>query len=104
MKYERNDSHYGFRFKRYRDVCLLCFYGGFLLLYICCYGYPIWKKIQEVKEFSALLADYSNENINYNYEACGTDGEGGGFASVGQGAVVTECGVGDKMIHSSLYK
>lgn len=46
-------------------VCF-AFMAVFLLLYICCYGYPIWKKIQEVKEFSALLADYSNENINYN--------------------------------------
>ena len=84
-------------------VCF-AFMAVFLLLYICCYGYPIWKKIQEVKEFSALLADYSNENINYNYEACGTDGEGRGCAAVGPGAEVAECGDGETLMNSFLYR
>lgn len=86
-------------------VCF-AFMAAFLLLYIWFYGYPIWKKIQKVKEFNALLSDYSNENINYNYEALNESLNNRGVLSTiwevySKSLVVTTATTGYKKVYST---
>jgi len=56
------------------DMNGIMMYGCFaimgitLIFYIYFYGKPVWEKIHEVEEFSSLLTNYSQENIDNNFE------------------------------------
>ncbi len=78
----------------------------FILAYFFCYGYPIWKKKNEVKAFGDLLSNYNHENINNNFETLNESLNNRGILSkiwdyYSKSLVVTTTTTGYKRIYST---